>query len=266
MIAFAGNSLLCRLALKNTTIDAATFTSLRMISGALVLWLLVQSRRRAEGSGSWLSAAALFTYAAAFSFAYLDLTAATGALLLFGSVQATMISRGLWIGERLTPVQWLGFVTAVGGLVALLLPGLSAPPLFGSALMIAAGLAWGEYTLRGKGKGDPTVVTAGNFMRTVPMAVVLSVVAYGQFSIDAAGAVYAIMSGALASGVGYAIWYAALPALNVTVAATTQLSVPVIATLGGAVLLDEPVSMRLVLTSLAILGGIALVILNKRKS
>jgi len=267
MIAFAGNSLLCRIALKDTSIDAASFTAIRLISGAVMLWLVARMRRGAlSGRGNWLSAFALFIYAAGFSFAYLSLTAATGALLLFGAVQATMIGRGIWAGERLRRLQLVGLILALGGLVGLLLPGLSAPPLFGSILMLGAGVAWGVYSLRGKGAGDPTRVTAGNFLRAVPIAAVLSAITYDGASLDSAGLWYAIASGALASGIGYAIWYTALPALKATNAATVQLSVPVIAALGGIIFLGETVSLRLVLASVAILGGIALVILEKQKT
>jgi drug/metabolite transporter (DMT)-like permease len=265
MVAFAGNSLLCRIALKDTGIDAASFTSIRLASGALVLWLIA-SRLRADrhGGGSWRSAAALFAYAAAFSFAYVELTAATGALILFGAVQATMIGRGLAAGERLAPLQTFGLLLAVGGLVGLLLPGLSAPPLGGSLLMLAAGVAWGIYSLRGRGAGDPTRVTAGNFVRAVPMALLLSLLMAGHAAVDAAGVAYAVASGALASGIGYAIWYSVLPSLKATSAATVQLSVPAIAALGGVAFLAEALSLRLVLASVAILGGIALVILDRR--
>lgn len=265
MLAFAGNSLLCRVALKHTSIDAASFTTLRLASGALMLGLLVRGRRgsRARG-GNWPSAAALFVYAAGFSFAYVSLTAATGALLLFGAVQATMIGYGVWRGERLLRPQLLGFVLALGGLVGLLLPGLAAPPLPASLLMLGAGVAWGVYSLRGKGAGDPTEVTAGNFLRALAIAAVLSLLMFRDISLDPLGLGYAVLSGALASGIGYAIWYHVLPALKATQAATVQLSVPVIAALGGVVFLGEAVSLRLVLASLAILGGIALVILEKK--
>ena len=270
MLAFAGNSLLCRLALKHSSIDAASFTAIRLVSGAVMLLLIVKLRHKtAVGRGNWLSAFALFTYAAGFSFAYLSLPAATGALLLFGAVQATMISHGLWAGERLRSLQLLGLLLAFGGMVGLLLPGLAAPPLLGSVLMLGAGVAWGVYSLRGKGAGDPTGVTAGNFLRAASMAVVLSLVLLSQpemrASMDTAGFYYALASGALTSGIGYAIWYTALPALKATQAATVQLSVPVIAALGGIVFLGESLTLRLMLASIAILGGIALVILERRQ-
>lgn len=265
MVAFAANSLLCRAALVDTAIDAASFTSLRLVSGAVVLWLItLRGHRGRSGTGNWASALALFAYAAAFSFAYISLPASTGALLLFGAVQATMIGYGLWKGERFRAIQWFGFGVAVAGLVLLLLPGLAAPPLWGAGLMLGAGVAWGVYSLRGRGAGNPIRVTAGNFLRTVPITVLLSVVMFRQASFDTAGVGYALASGALTSGLGYAIWYTALPALKATTAATVQLSVPVIAALGGVILLGEPLSLRLVVATVAILGGIALVIREKR--
>ena len=262
MLAFAGNSLLCRMALEYTSIDPASFTTIRIVSGALTLWMLVQLRRghRTGAPGDWLSALALFAYAAGFSFAYVSLTAASGALMLFVAVQATMIGHGVWRGERFRHLQIAGLVLALGGLVGLLLPGLSAPPLGGCILMLGAGVAWGVYSLRGKGSGDPLAATAGNFVRAVPLAVALSLLMLRQLTLDGSGLWYAVLSGAIASGMGYAIWYKVLPSLKSTEAATLQLSVPVIAAVGGIVLLDEPVSLRLVIASIAILGGIALVI------
>lgn len=262
MMAFAGNSLLCRAALASTAIDAASFTTIRLVSGALVLWLLVRIKR-GKGGGDWLSALALFVYAAGFSFAYISLPASTGALLLFGAVQATMIGRGIWGGERLQHRQLAGLALALGGLVILLSPGLAAPPLPGAILMLGAGVAWGIYSLRGKGAGDPLRATAGNFLRTVPIALAASLLMRDAMSLDGAGVGYAIASGALTSGIGYAIWYAVLPSLKATSAATLQLSVPVISAAAGIVLLDEALTLRLVLASGAILGGIALVIARK---
>lgn len=264
MMAFAGNSLLCRIALDQAGLDAASFTSIRLLSGAVMLWLVVRLRHGAPaGTGNWLSAAALFAYAAGFSFAYVSLPAATGALLLFGAVQATMIGHGLWKGERLRRLQLLGLLLAFGGLVGLLLPGLSAPPLGGALLMLGAGMAWGLYSLRGKGAGDPIRVTGGNFLRAVPMALILSLIMYHHSTLNSVGIGYAVASGALASALMYAIWYRVLPYLPDTLAATVQLSVPVIAALGGTLFLGEVISLRLILASSAVLGGIALVILQK---
>jgi drug/metabolite transporter (DMT)-like permease len=265
MIAFAGNSLLGRLALKSTGIDPASFTSIRIISGALVLWLITRIRGQAVWSaGSWLSASALFVYAAGFSLAYVSLPTATGSLLLFGAVQATMIGYGLWSGERLGVMQYLGLICAFGGLVGLLLPGLTAPPLLGSVLMLGAGIAWGVYSLRSKGISDPTAATAGNFLRAVPMAVALSLIAFPWHSLNGAGVGYAIVSGALASGAGYAIWYTALRGLKATSAATVQLSVPIITAVGGILFLGEVITLRLLIASAAILFGIALVTVSRR--
>ena len=267
MIAFAGNSLLCRTALIHTSIDAASFTSIRLISGAVVLWLLTQLGDGTRvGRGQWLSALALFAYAAGFSFAYVSLPAGTGALLLFGAVQVTMIGYGIWAGERLAGLQLAGLALAFAGLVGLLLPGLSAPPMVGSILMLGAGVAWGIYSLRGKGAGAPLKVTAGNFLRASPVAAALSLLLLNHISLDMAGLWYAVASGALASGIGYAIWYTVLPALQATHAATVQLSVPVIAALGGIIFLGEPITLRLALASVAILGGIALVIQKKHRA
>lgn len=266
MIAFAGNSVLCRMALKQTGIDAATFTSIRLISGAAVLFAIAKLFRAGQsGRGNWISAFSLFAYAAAFSFAYTSLSAATGALLLFGAVQATMIGHGLWTGERLGAQQLAGLMLALGGLIGLMLPGLAAPPLGGSLLMLSAGCAWGGYSLRGRRGGDPTLVTAGNFLRSTLFAGVLGLALHSTANFDLPGIGYAIASGALASGLGYAIWYSVLPALKSTNAATVQLSVPVISALGGIVFLGEALTLRFALASVAILGGIALVIVSKKR-
>jgi drug/metabolite transporter (DMT)-like permease len=263
MIAFAGNSLICRLALTQTRIDAASFTFIRILSGAVALWLVVTIRKRTSPkAGSWASALALFAYAAAFSFAYISLSAGTGALLLFGAVQATMILWGLCKGEWLRTRQWLGLALAVGGLVALLFPGLSAPPIDGALLMLCAGIAWGIYSLRGKGVGDPVTTTAGNFLRAILFAAVLSIALLPWLKLDRTGVGYAILSGALASGIGYIIWYSALPGLKAASAATVQLSVPVLAAAAGILFLRESITLRFLLASLAILGGIALVVLQ----
>ena len=273
LLAFAGNSLLCRLALKQTSIDPASFTSVRLGSGALVLALLVAWRGRAHGrtasaapwaAGDWTAALALFVYAAGFSFAYVSLSAATGALLLFGVVQTTMIGWGLWRGERLRPLQWAGLAAASAGLVWLLLPGLATPSLAAGLLMGSAGVAWAVYTLRGRtAGGDPTAVTAGNFIRATPMALGVSLLMAAQARWDTPGLLLALASGALASGAGYAIWYTALRGLAATRAAILQLSVPALATAGGVLLLGEPVTPHLLGASLAVLGGVLLVILAR---
>jgi drug/metabolite transporter (DMT)-like permease len=309
MIAFASNSLLCRAALKENGIDPATFTSVRIFSGALALWLVMKMRIwlivdrtvtplaecsetrgrfpsppssfKGKGdpvslrekvrmsvldwkdAGNWISAVVLFAYAAGFSFAYTSLSAGTGALLLFGAVQATMILWGLHKGERLNTIQIVGFIVAVAGLVVLVFPGLSAPPLIGSILMLGAGVAWGAYSLRGTGERNPTSVTTGNFVRAVPFAAALSIIFVPWTHVSPAGVTYAILSGSLTSGVGYVIWYSALPGLKAASAATVQLSVPVLAATGGILLLGEPITLRYIFASLAVLGGIALVVATR---
>ena len=265
MVAFSGNSLLCRLALKRLSIDPASFTSIRVLSGALALWLILKlSGRSKRGTGSWFSALALFIYAATFSFAYVSLPAGTGALLLFAAVQATMILWGLRNGERLHVRQCLGLALAAGGLVLLLFPGLAAPPIGGSILMLSAGAAWGIYSLRGKAVADPANSTAGNFLRALPMAALLSIALLPWAQLSRAGIVWAVISGALTSGVGYVIWYAALPGLRATSAATVQLSVPVLAAAGGILFLNESLTLRFLVSSIAVLSGIALVVIEQR--
>jgi drug/metabolite transporter (DMT)-like permease len=286
MIAFASNSLLCRAALQESSIDPATFTFLRIFSGAVALWLIMSVRKRMiverttsplieTGSssslvtrhvlfryGNWVSAAALFVYAAGFSFAYVSLSAGTGALLLFGAVQATMILWGLHKGERLSTIQIVGFILAVIGFVVLVFPGLSAPPLAGSILMLGAGVAWGVYSLRGKGERNAASVTAENFVRAIPFATALIVIFAPWTHANLAGIAYAIISGAVTSGLGYVVWYKALPGLKAASAATVQLSVPVLAATGGILLLGEPITLRYLLAAVAVLGGIALVVVT----
>ena len=267
MLAFAGNSLLCRAALRDSQIDPASFTALRLFAGALVLWLLLYTRKRAATvPGTWAGAFSLFIYAAAFSYAYLHLDAGAGALLLFGAVQLSMITCGLLRGERLHRLQVVGLVLAAAGLVALLLPGTSTPSLSASCLMVLAGIAWGAYSLLGKGTPDPLAATAGNFIRTLPIVAVLCLVALGSLEWDSAGVVYALLSGGLTSGIGYAIWYAAMPGLAAIQAASVQLSVPLLTALAGSVLLGESLTGRLMLAGVAILGGIALVLRYKHRA
>jgi drug/metabolite transporter (DMT)-like permease len=264
MLAFAGNSLLCRLALRDTDIDAATFTAVRLASGALILAVILRGRGlRPSSAGSWPMAAMLFAYAAAFAFAYRELSAATGALLLFGAIQLCMTGWGLWHGERLRGSKLAGALIAVAGLAVLLLPGAAAPPPLAAVLMFAAGAAWSVYSVLGRSAGDPLAATAGNFLRSVPFAAALVLTAVGHETSDHLGVLYAVLSGAITSGLGYVLWYAALPRLTATAAATIQLSVPAIAALGGAMLLAEPITARLLLASAGILGGIALTI-NKK--
>jgi len=261
MIAFAANSLLCRAALGERAIDAASFTTVRLVSGALTLWLIIRLAQpgAARQGGDWIAGAMLFLYAMAFSFAYQSLTAGTGALILFGLVQLTMFVVGLRSGERFAPLSWTGLVTAVIGVAYLVSPGISAPPLFGAALMAVAGVAWGIYSLRGRGVPDPLHATAGNFLRSLPFTVLVSAILASEIQGSWAGVALAVASGAITSAIGYVIWYAALTGLSATRAATVQLSVPAIAALGGVLFLSEQITMRLLLSSAAILGGIALV-------
>jgi drug/metabolite transporter (DMT)-like permease len=267
MLAFAGNSVLCRLALKSTDIDAATFSILRLVSGALVLWLLLALRRRGNGEpGSWSGALALSVYAVAFTFAYIQLDTGVGALLLFGAVQLSMLAYGFLRGERLALVAIAGLVLSLAGLVVLLLPGASAPPAASAALMIVAGLAWGAYSLLGRGAADPLALTAANFCKAVPIALALCLPFIGSLQFDGWGAFYAVLSGAVASGLGYAIWYSALRGLSAMQASTVQLSVPILASLAGVVLLSEPLTLRIVAASVAVLGGISIVLSTKAKT
>ncbi|WP_022961674.1 DMT family transporter [Halopseudomonas pelagia] len=267
MLAFAGNSLLCRLALRDTDIDPVSFTAIRILSGAFMLGLLMQVRTRKQPvGGDWRSALALFVYAAAFSLAYVYLPAGAGALLLFGAVQLTMTGWGLVRGERLKTVQTVGLILAVAGLLMLLLPGAAAPSLLGASLMLVSGVAWGIYSLLGRGAGDPLAATAGNFIRATPLALLLLLPFLGSLNQDGPGLLYALISGALTSGLGYALWYSALKGLTAIQGASVQLSVPVLAALGGALLLAENITLRLVLVAILTLGGIALVVWGKRSA
>jgi len=268
MVAFASNSLLNRLALGRESIDAVSYTTVRLVSGALVLWLIASLRKDSaepKVRGNWISAAMLFLYAIAFSFAYLSLSAGTGALILFGTVQVTMILSALRSGERPQLLEWLGVLLALGGLVYLVLPGLRAPSPLGSALMSIAGVAWGVYSRRGRGATSPLADTTGNFIRAVPFILAVLLVSLNGVHLSQTGILLAVLSGAIASGVGYVIWYAALSGLTATRAAIVQLSVPVLAAWAGVVFLAEDVSLRLILAAALILGGIALAIAGRRK-
>ena len=267
LVAFAMNSVLCRLALGQSAIDAASFSTIRLSSGAVALLLitLVVKRGIVSGTtrGSWASAALLFVYAVAFSLAYINLTAGTGALILFGSVQATMILAALVSGERPRLLEWLGLALALAGLIYLVLPGLKAPPLSSSALMAVAGVAWGFYSLRGRGVKEPLALTTGNFVRAVPLAVAVSLVMLNGLHASSKGVLFAVLSGALASGVGYVIWYSALRGLTATRAATVQLAVPLLAAVGGVALLAEEITLRLLLAAIMILGGVGIALASR---
>lgn len=261
MVAFAANSLLCRLALKHTGIDAASFSVVRLVSGAFVLWMICALRRPSTPvKGSWLGAGALFIYVFAFSFAYLHLETGAGALLLFGAVQLTMVLYGVCKGERMRLPAIIGLLSALGGLVSLLLPGATAPDPLSAIIMLVSGLAWGVYSLLGKGVSDPLATTTGNFIRSIPLVVLASLAFLPGLRLDPLGVLYAVFSGALASGVGYAIWYSAVRDLASFQAAAVQLSVPILASLAGIIFLNESLTLRLVIASLAVLGGVALVL------
>jgi drug/metabolite transporter (DMT)-like permease len=270
LIAFAANSLLCRMALGGDLIDPVSFTTVRLVSGALALALI--SRLVAESSGphkakgSWGSGLALFVYAAGFSLAYASLSTGMGALILFGSVQMTMISAGLKSGERLGAVQWVGSAAAIAGLIYLVLPGISAPDPLGALLMSVAGIAWGVYSIRGKGAPAPVSMTAGNFLLSVPMALLASIVALASIHVEPSGILLAVISGIVTSGLGYVLWYTALRSLTTTQASVVQLLVPVLAAFGGVAWLSEQVSMRLIGASLLILGGVAMAALKHNTS
>jgi drug/metabolite transporter (DMT)-like permease len=267
LIAFAGNSILCRVALGRSTIDAATFSTIRLAAGAGMLVLVAASTRAGalQASGSWMSAALLFLYAVPFSFAYVSLTTGTGALILFGAVQVTMMMAALWSGERPHPLQWLGLGLALAGLVYLVLPGLAAPSAVGSALMALAGISWGLYSLRGRGVANPLSQTTSNFVRAVPLAIVVSLIARAQAHVTWPGALLAVASGALTSGLGYVLWYAALRRVTATRAAVVQLTVPVLAGAGGVIFLGETISSRLVVSAMVVLGGVSLALVGRER-
>ena len=265
MVAFAANSVLCRVALRQATIDPATFSTIRFTSGAATLLLLTArpQTRALPAAVSWMPALLLALYATTFSFAYTRLTTGTGALIMFGSVQATMLIAALLSGERPHASQWLGLGVALTGLAYLVFPGLSAPPFADAALMGIAGFSWGMYSLRGRRTADPLVQTANNFVRVVPFLLAVSVVALPRFHLEVSGLLLACASGILASGLGYVAWYAALAGLTATRAAIVQLAVPVLAAAAGVMLLGETISVRLVLSTIAILGGIALAVVGR---
>lgn len=268
LVAFAFNSILCRLALGMNLIDAASFTTVRLISGAIALTIIyfIIGRKNAESlKGNWPSAFFLFAYAICFSFAYNKLTAGLGALILFGCVQATMIIYALVKGEKPNVLEWLGLLVAVGGLVYLVSPGLTSPPVFSAVLMALAGIAWGFYTLRGKGSANPIADTAGNFVRSVPFVLLAALPFISQLHYSRRGLLFAVISGAITSGIGYAVWYAALKFHTATRAAILQLAVPVLTAIAAIFLLSEDINLRLIVSSLLILGGIGAAIIGRKK-
>lgn len=270
MVAFAANSVLARLALFDGAIDPASYTAVRLAAGAVVLALLVLRGQAVAltavpQQGNWLSAFALFAYAAAFSFSYINLDAGIGALILFAMVQATMIGWAIAKGDRPIALEWVGLVVAFGAFAWLVSPGLGAPDPVASAVMAVAGIAWGVYSIRGKASANPLAATAGNFVRAVPFAVPVLVVSLGALHASPGGIVLAVVSGAVTSGLGYALWYRVLGAITQTQGAIVQLTVPVIAAFGGVLLLGEAVTWRMAIASVLILGGVALAIIAKAK-
>jgi drug/metabolite transporter (DMT)-like permease len=267
MISFAGNSLLCRAALRGGAIDAVSFTAIRLVSGTVVLAAIIGIARDDDGErhGSWTSAIALGLYAIAFSYAYVGLSAGAGALLLFGTVQLTMIGGGILRGERPPPRQWIGLAVAAAGMVVINLPGLGAPPIGAAALMLAAGVGWGIYSLGGRGARRPIRTTAGNFVRCLPFAAAFAAISLvATAHVTARGAALAATSGAVTSGLGYCVWYTVVRSLGAARAAIVQLSVPVFTAAGAIVLLDEPLHRHVVIGGAIILGGLALSLWPRR--
>lgn len=266
LTAFAANSVLCRLALGAGAIDAAGFTIVRLVSGAVVLFLIVllQANNGQTTKGSWFAGFLLFLYAMTFSYAYINLDTGTGALILFGAVQITMICLSIIAGNKLLPTEWIGVIIAFAGFVYLVLPGVAAPSALGFLLMATAGIAWGVYTLKGRGSVNPLADTTYNFLRTMPLVIILVFFTFRDFHYTPYGVALAIVSGGVTSGLGYTIWYIALRNLTATQAAVAQLSVPVIAALGGIIFMAESITFRLSISSLLILGGIFLVVVGRR--
>jgi drug/metabolite transporter (DMT)-like permease len=270
LIGFSGNSLLCRAALGGGTIDAASFTTIRIVSGAVVLAILARAMLGVSplrSGGNMRGALALAAYAVCFSFAYLRLQAGSGALILFGAVQITMIGAGFWAGERPNWREWVGFAAAFGGLLALTMPSARAPDPLGAVLMTLAGIAWAAYSLLGRrAKAHPLGVTAQNFLLAIPLALIASAVSHSEQHVTPTGALLAFASGSLASGVGYSLWYAALRGLTSTRAAIVQLSVPVVTAACSTLLLGEQIALRLLLTGAMILGGVGLAVTSRTRA
>ena len=271
LIAFASNSVLCRLALGENSIDAASFTAIRLISGVVVLAIIFglsasqsSSNSNTKSRGSWRASAMLFLYAITFSYAYLLLETGTGALILFASVQITMVLVDIISGNRPRPIEWVGMIVAFLGFIYLVAPGVSAPSPIGLILMVVSGIAWGFYTLAGRGSSQPLADTTFNFLRTLPLVAILVLATFSNTTLSTTGIVLAILSGGIASGTGYSIWYMALGGLSATQAAVVQLLVPIIAALGGVLFAAEPLHLRLVLASATILGGVLILILGKQ--
>ncbi|MCG8382861.1 MAG: DMT family transporter [Gammaproteobacteria bacterium] len=268
LVAFAANSILSRLALENHAIDASSFTVIRLISGAVVLLVILSLTRNksseVSAKGSWLASFMLFLYAISFSYAYLTLETGTGALILFGSVQITMILISIYSGSRLHITEWIGIVIAFIGFVYLILPDVSTPSLTGFLLMTVSGIAWGGYTLKGRSSKNPLSDTTYNFIRIMPFALILVISTLNSANYSFHGVILATLSGGIASGIGYTVWYSALSYLTSTQAAVFQLLVPAIAALGGVIFVSEPITLRLFISGTLILGGVLMVILGKK--
>jgi len=270
LLAFAANSVLCRLALGENAIDATSFTVIRLFSGTIILLAIIKLTSKttaknitSEPNGSWLAASMLFIYAVAFSFGYISVDTGTGALILFGAVQITMIITSVISGNRLHLSEWLGLTIAFSGFVYLIIPSLTTPSLMGFILMSVSGMAWAFYTLIGRASKNPLNDTAYNFLRTGPFVLALFILGFNNAHLTSMGIVLAVLSGAIASGIGYVIWYIALTGLSVTQAAAVQLFVPIIAAVGGVIFTSELITLRLVESSILVLGGILTVILGR---
>jgi drug/metabolite transporter (DMT)-like permease len=266
LIAFAANSVICRLALGSGTIDVPSFTAIRLISGAVMLFIILSikaNKKEATSTGSWTAGLALFIYAITFSYAYLSLDTGTGALVLFGSVQITMILLSMIYGTRLQSSEWFGVVIAFIGFIYLILPSITTPSISGFMLMAVAGISWGVYTLKGRNSINALKDTSYNFLRTIPFVALLVICNLKQLNYSSEGIYLALLSGAITSGIGYTIWYIALGGLSSTQAAVIQLSVPVIAAIGGTIFVSEAITARLLISAVIVLGGILMVILGK---
>ena len=268
LLAFAANSVLCRMALGDKTIDASSFTIIRLLSGAIVLTIILKIKnksKQAKTKGNWYSSIMLFLYAITFSFAYITLDTGTGALILFGAVQITMILLSIYAGNRLHILEWMGLIIAFTGFIYLILPGVNIPSIRGFLLMAIAGIAWGIYTLNGRKSKNPLMDTAYNFIRTIPFLIILLIISISQVNYSTEGIWLAIISGGVTSGIGYTIWYMALGGLSATQAAVVQLLVPVIAAFGGVIFIAEKITFRLTMASFLILGGILVIVMTRKK-
>lgn len=279
LIAFAANSVLCRLALDNEAIDAASFTAIRLFSGTIILFIIIgiskrikqpiiQNKKEPSSKGSWFGSILLFTYAITFSYAYILLDTGTGALILFGAVQITIVILSFISGTRLKPLEWLGMTIAFIGFIYLILPSITTPSATGFVLMAISGIAWGMYTLQGHSSKNPLTDTAFNFLRTIPLIIIIIITSLNTLTYTSEGIILALLSGGVASGIGYTIWYMALRDLSSLQAAVLQLLVPILSAFAGVIFISEIITAHFIISSIMVLGGILLVILsnyNKNK-